>query len=308
MSVEFIAEFTTNHMGNLNLALEMVRQAKQTGATFIKMQKKDVASFYTQEKLNKSYKSPYGETYEDYRRIFEFDIEQFRIFDDECYRNNIKWYATAQDIPSLDWFLRYYPAMEKIKFSSSNLRNTELLVHAYNKIPLSTEIVLSTAGATLEEIEDALLCFRDFDRIWLLHCVAEYPTKRENLRLGNILVLKKEFGDNRIKIGYSDHAKELMASWTALYLGAEMIERHFCLSRHSFVHHIDCASTPEEFEHLIHHAEHAGFPAFKPYYEAYLETHGAGKVQFGMTDMEKSFLVNQTYGDDYLGKESKWTS
>jgi N-acetylneuraminate synthase len=308
MSVEFIAEFTTNHMGNLNLALEMARKAKEVGVTAIKMQKKEVESFYTQEKLNRLYKSPYGETYRDYRKTFEFDANQFDIFADECLRLEVPWYVTVQDIPSLEWIRDNFKSMWRYKFSSSNLRNHELLVRAYRMLPLETEIVLSTAGATLQDIENALLHFRDFDRVWLLHCVAEYPTKRENLRLGNIPVLKKKFGDDKIKIGYSDHSQELMASWTALYLGAEMIERHFCLSRHSFVHHIDCASTPEEFEHLIHHAEHAGFPAFKPYYDGYLETHGAGKVEFGMTKMEKSFLVDQTYGEDYLGKESKWTS
>ena len=36
---EFIAEFTTNHMGNLNVLLRMVEEAAACGATYIKMQK-----------------------------------------------------------------------------------------------------------------------------------------------------------------------------------------------------------------------------------------------------------------------------
>ena len=55
-----VAEFTTNHMGNLNVLLRMVEEAKRAGATIIKMQKKDVETFYSQEKLNGKFESPYG--------------------------------------------------------------------------------------------------------------------------------------------------------------------------------------------------------------------------------------------------------
>ena len=71
--MKFTAEFTTNHLGNYNLLISMLHKAKETGATFVKMAKKDVESFYSKEKLNSPYKSPYGNSYRDYRKIFEFD-------------------------------------------------------------------------------------------------------------------------------------------------------------------------------------------------------------------------------------------
>jgi sialic acid synthase SpsE len=40
--VIFVAEFTTNHMGNLNLLLKMVEKAKYAGVDYIKMQKKNL--------------------------------------------------------------------------------------------------------------------------------------------------------------------------------------------------------------------------------------------------------------------------
>ena len=88
---KFICEFTTNHMGNLNVLLEMVKKAAETGANYIKMQKKDVDSFYSQEKLNLIYKSPYGKTYHDYRKIFEFNQRDFDIFDIECKEYNMEF-------------------------------------------------------------------------------------------------------------------------------------------------------------------------------------------------------------------------
>ena len=49
---DFVAEFTTNHMGNLNVLLRMVERAVWAGCSYIKMQKKDVESFYSKEKLD----------------------------------------------------------------------------------------------------------------------------------------------------------------------------------------------------------------------------------------------------------------
>ena len=78
---KFVAEFTTNHMGNLNVLLRMAERAAEAGCDLIKMQKKDVESFYSQAKLDAPYESPYGHTYRDYRSIFEFGVEDFGRFD-----------------------------------------------------------------------------------------------------------------------------------------------------------------------------------------------------------------------------------
>ena len=86
----FVAEFTTNHMGNLNVLLRMAEEAKRSGADYIKMQKKDVEHFYSREKLASEFVSPYGKTYYDYRRIFEFSGEDFQRFDSKCRELGIK--------------------------------------------------------------------------------------------------------------------------------------------------------------------------------------------------------------------------
>lgn len=49
------------------------------GCTYIKMQKKDIEAFYTKEKLDAPYLSPYGKTYREYRSIFEFEEEDLEI-------------------------------------------------------------------------------------------------------------------------------------------------------------------------------------------------------------------------------------
>ncbi len=286
-------------MGNLNILLEMVRKAATIGADYIKMQKKDVDTFYTSEKLNSKYVSPYGKTYGDYRRIFEFGQQDFNRFNDECRRHGIKWFATAQDIKSLEFLLNYNLDMYKI--ASCNADKTQMLQEFACQIPQDNTVVISVAGRTKDEIETALHIF-DKHKVILNHCVAEYPCKNENLRLGNISKMKELWGSEKVRIGYSGHEEGIMPSVAAAVEGAEVIERHFCLSRDSFVHHIECSLEPEEFKMMVDYIRNKTHT--REDLERWLgeEAYNTG---FSMSDMEKSFLLHNKYGKDYLTEKCK---
>ena len=132
------------------------------------------------------------------------------------------------------------------------------------------------------------------------HCVAEYPCKYKNLRLGNIKILKEKFGSDRISIGYSGHEEGIQPSLAAIKMGAEFVERHFCLSRHSFVHHIECSLDFSEFKEMVDLSKNElGDEILEQFDDEVF------KSSFGMSDMEKSFLVDLTYGKDYLNEESQ---
>lgn len=298
----FIAEFTTNHMGNLNVLLRMVEKAAEAGCSLIKMQKKDVLNFYSAEKLASVYESPYGHTYEEYRTLFEFNEEDFQRFDEKCKECGVDWFATAQDIASLQFLLEFDLPIYKV--ASSNSRNKELLAEIEMNIPRDKEVVISVAGSTLQEVEDTISLFPNH-RLHVLHCVAEYPCRTQNLRLGNIPILKENFGDDRISIGYSGHEIGIVPTFAAIDAGAEMIERHFCLSRYSFVHHIECSLIPEEFKELT--ATVRNGRSLKPLYEDLLPP-AAYQESFGMSAREQSFLVNQTYGTQYLHEKTEFSN
>lgn len=289
----FVAEFTTNHMGNLNVLLRMVERAAAAGCSLIKMQKKDVETFYSREKLESAYVSPYGKTYGDYRRIFEFGEEDFQRFDAHCRAHGVGWFCTVQDVPSLHFMLRF--GLSHFKVASSNARNRALLEQCRDNIPRDREIVISVGGSTLAQVEQALATFPDH-RIWLLHCVAQYPCPPENLRLGNIAELKRHFESERVRVGYSGHEVGVEPSLAAIAMGATMVERHFCLSRHSFVHHIECSLEPEEFAGLV---DAAKSPERVRQARAALPE-VAFRESFGMSEVEKTFLVEQTYGRKFI--------
>lgn len=290
---KFVAEFTTNHMGNLAVLLRMVERAAWAGCDLIKMQKKDVETFYSRDKLDAPYQSPYGQTYRDYRSIFEFDREDFERFDRKCKEQGVGWFCTVQDVPSLHFMLEF--ELSHFKVASSNARNRPLLTECARTIPTDRTIVISLAGSTPKQVEEALAFFPDH-RIWLLHCVAQYPCPPEALRLGNIVELRRWFASDRVQIGYSGHEEGVPPSLAAVAQGAEVVERHFCLSRHSFVHHIECSLEPDEFKTMV---ESARRPEALAAARARLPA-AAFASHFGMSDTEKTFLVEQTYGKRYL--------
>jgi sialic acid synthase SpsE len=163
--------------------------------------------------------------------------------------------------------------------------------------------VISVAGSELAQIEQAISIFPKH-KIHILHCVAQYPCPVEQLRLGNIPVLKRHFGDDRIKIGYSGHEMGIEPSLAAIAMGAEMVERHFALSRHSFVHHIECSLEPPEFQKMVSKArsgEDLGHFVESLPREALTSS-------FGMSSTEKDFLVDHQYGRKYLDDRAKFDS
>lgn len=276
-----VAEFTTNHMGNLNVLLRMVKLAKWAGADIIKMQKKDVETFYTQDKLNGLYSSPYGKTYRDYRSIFEFGVEDFRRFDACCKENDIPWYSTIQDVNSIRFFEDF--DMPMVKIASCNTRNDELILSIREGFP-EKPVVFSIGGTTMERIEEIVSIFDDRE-IYIQQCTAKYPCPTEQLHLGNITALKEKFPDPRIHVGYSGHEEGWIPTLVAVSLGAEIIERHFCISRDSFVHHIECSLEPGEFKDMTWTIDN-----MPDIYD----------TNFGMSKCEEKFLLQGSYGTDNL--------
>ena len=296
--IKFVAEFTTNPMGHFKLLLKMVSSAAQAGCSYIKMQKKDVKTFYTSEKLVQPFDSPFGKTYGEYRELFEFDKQEFIQFDKECKKYNIPWFSTIQDIPSLLFLLDFDLPIYKI--ASTNLRNEEIFREIVKRVPISKKIVISTAGATINEIDNAVELLKSFNKLTILHCVAEYPCTPENCKLGNITELINRYKNlKNIEIGYSGHEEGYLPSLVAVGLGAKMVERHFCISRKSFVHHIECSLEPNEYNELISIINKTTIAEELLAYKDMLPPY-ALVSKFDMSDKEKDFLIEQKYGTKYL--------
>jgi sialic acid synthase SpsE len=79
---------------------------------------------------------------------------------------------------------------------------------------------------TLEEVRRSVdtISNEGNNQIILMHCVADYPTKYEEVNLNAIETMQDEFG---FPVGYSDHTIGPEISLAAVAMGAHVIERHF---------------------------------------------------------------------------------
>lgn len=224
-----IAEFCQNHRGNLDTLKEMVHAAAEAGADYAKIQSMLADDLTYRERFEEGkveggkqvvIKRPYKPEYE---RLKPMDLsdEAHLMFIDECKSAGIK--------PLTSVFSR-----SRIPFLAS-LPWREIKVPSYDcaSFPMIRELrerfdrLFISTGATYDhEIEKTAQILNGHDFIFL-HCITIYPTPLGLLNLARMNYLRKFTP----KVGFSDHTlverdghKAVIA---ALYLGADVIERHF---------------------------------------------------------------------------------
>ena len=82
----------------------------------------------------------------------------------------------------------------------------------------------------MQDIKDAIKIIKKYhNKIIIMHCVSNYPTKLEDTNLQRIKELKKIF--KNYKIGYSDHTNDITSSIAVSTMGICVIEKHFNLDK-----------------------------------------------------------------------------
>ena len=139
--------------------------------------------------------------------------------------------------------------VKTIKIASGEITNIPLLRTAGK---LADNVIFSTGMASLKEIEFAFKILTKSGllskNITILHCTTDYPAPLKDLNLNYLKYLKKKF---KTKIGYSDHTIEKNIPITAVAIGAEVIEKHFTLSRKMKGPDHQASITPNEFKSII---------------------------------------------------------
>ncbi len=245
-STFLIAEIGLNHNGNLDLCLEMVKEAAKAGASLIKLQKRDINSLMTDDQLDRDFfKVPtFGSTQREVRLKNELNLEEYRQI--YKYTNSLGLipFATAFDLESLDFLCSL--DSEIIKIASHSSSNIALIKEALER---NLSLIISTGGLSRKQIiklGNFLLPHKD--KVCLMHCTSAYPCPSNEAFTDTITWFKEEFPD--FLIGFSSHEDGYAASITASILGANFIERHFTLSRAmpGFDHCI--SMEPHEFKEL----------------------------------------------------------
>ena len=254
--VDIVAELTTNHFGDRFRLEKMIRASKAAGATYVKLQKRDVDSFYTPEQLAAPYASPFGKTFRDYRNQLELSKDDFAFVDALCHDLDIGWFASVLDEPSFHLMMEIGVPMVKLPSTISEHR--DYLNFVANNYKGS--VVLST-GMTDESYEKFVTeSFGNCDRIYLLQCNSAYPTPLEHCNIGVVRHYHNLSKQNpSIVPGYSSHDHGWKASALAVAAGARMLEKHVKLGNTEWAHFDAVAVdlTTDAFREYVSHIREA---------------------------------------------------
>ena len=219
-----IAEIGINHNGDLTIAKQLIDIAKEVGCDAVKFQKRTIDIVYSQEVLDAPRESPWGTTQRAQKEGLEFGKPEYDEIDRYCRESGIDWFASAWDVPS-QIFMRQYD-LRYNKIASAMITHEDLL-RAVAEERKTTFI--STGMSTYQEISTATEIFQAQQCPFILmHCLADYPAREEELNLQMIHMLRERYGCN---VGYSGHEASVSPSVIAAAMGAVAIERHITLDR-----------------------------------------------------------------------------
>ncbi|RLA83593.1 MAG: pseudaminic acid synthase [Epsilonproteobacteria bacterium] len=266
-----IAELSANHNGNLEVALETIKVAKDIGANAIKIQT------YTADTMtlncDKNDFIVKGGTLWDGKSLYELyqwattPWEWHKKLFDYAREIGIDIFSSPFDKSAVDFLEQFNPSVYKI--ASFEISDYELIRYTASKMK---PIIISTGIATIDEIQDAVDICKSVGNndIVLLKCTSAYPAALEDANLMTIPNLAETFG---VISGFSDHTLGMTAPVVATTLGAKVIEKHFILDKSIGGADADFSLDKEEFAEMIQAVRDA---------EKLL-----GKVDYSMTEKKK---------------------
>lgn len=230
--MKIIAELCQNHNGDPSIIESMVDSALEGGATHVKLQSiyADDLTFRPQfeEGLKAngceySIKRPWKPEYDRLKKL-ELDNNTFTDFVDMCTDKHVVPLTTCFSINRIPDVIAQ--GFKELKIASYDCASYQLIRDVADKFD---HIYISTGATFDNEIIKTFSILKQSNIAhWtFLHCVTIYPTPLDSLHLSRIQWLKKYSED----VGFSDHTSptktDLIGSCAAIYLGANVIERHF---------------------------------------------------------------------------------
>mgnify|MGYP001521240979 FL=1 len=229
MAVYIIAEAGVNHNGRLDLALRLCDVAKAAGVDAVKFQTWKTEKIVTQTAAKATYQventHSNEETQFDMLKKLELSYRQFFEIKEYCDKIGIDFLSTPDEEDSLDFLVSLH--LPFLKIGSGEVNNIPYLKRIGQcRMP----VILSTGMSWLSDVEIAYrtLLEAGANSVSLLHCTTNYPCPMSEVNLCAMQTMKNAF---KCKIGYSDHTMGAEIPIAAVAMGAEIIEKHFTLSR-----------------------------------------------------------------------------
>lgn len=245
--VYIIGEIGVNHNGDINIAKQLIKVAKEAGVDAVKFQ-----SFNPEKtKIKSTPYAGYQEQNAKFKSSYEMSMKLKLSYEDHvelkkyCDEMDVDFLSTGFDNDSVDTLESLNVKFQKIP--SGEINNFPLIKYVAMK---HKPIILSTGMAELSEIDECVRYIKKFNdkELFILHCVSLYPTDFDKVNLNFIKTLQSAFD---AKIGFSDHTLGIEADIAAVALGAKMIEKHITLDKSMEGPDHKASLNPEELRHMV---------------------------------------------------------
>lgn len=238
--MEYIAEIGWNFIGDLELAKNMIHQAKRSGATIAKFQ------LWDPQKLKAGDWDTDGRR-EIYHKAF-LTPEKLTWLKSTCEDAGIEFLCSVFNVDSAQILIEL--GEKKVKVPSHECYNFELIDFCVQNFE---QVYLSIGALTEEELNALTQKYANEQRILPMHCVSTYPLDAEKINFPKLTFLQGKFG----RVGYSSHYQGTIDAAISVGLGAQVIEKHFTTDHDLPGRDNKFALLPEDFAQMVEYCDTA---------------------------------------------------
>ena len=225
-----IAEIGVNHNGDIDTAKKLIKALSKMDIDAVKTQAFSAESLASTVSELANYQSKntsnFNSQYEMLKK-YELSKEDLLHLSEYSKELDIKFFTSVFSIDDFDKLKSL--DNEYIKIPSGEFTNFELINKATEDYD---NVILSTGLSDMKEVEAVIEWIRkkqeSLDNIFVLHCTSSYPCPIDEVDIKSMMTIGKNFN---VKIGFSDHTENEIASLLAVALGAKIIEKHVTLDK-----------------------------------------------------------------------------
>ena len=220
MQTEIIAEIGQNHNGDMALAKQLIKAAKQSGADVAKFQVYDARRLFPPKSENPWF---------DYNCSTELKKDDVLRLAEFCSEVGIEFMASVFDLERVEWLEQI--GVKRYKVASRSIHDGELIARL---VATQKPLIVSLGawpGPGLPNISG---------KVDYLYCVSKYPAPLPDLKLSKV--------DFKAHSGFSDHTVGIAAACASFVLGSRILEKHLTMDKASFGPDHACSVTPAELE------------------------------------------------------------
>lgn len=239
-----VAEIGINHNGSLKVAKEMVDAAYRAGAEIVKHQTHIVEDEMSPEAKKVIPGNADISIYEIMEKAALSEEEEYELMQ-YVEKKGMFFLSTPFSRAAADRLEKF--GVSAYKIGSGETNHYPLIEHIAK---FGKPMIISTGMNDIESIKKTVSIVENYHVPYaLLHTTNLYPSKPEQVRLGAMMEMHKEFPN--VPFGLSDHTLNNNACLAATALGASILERHFTDRMDRIGPDIVCSMDEDNLRELI---------------------------------------------------------